>query len=40
MHHTDPTEMRSYRITNIEGLSVFYRKAAYPANPTLVLLHG
>ncbi len=40
MHQTKPIEMRSYRITNIEGLSVFYRKAGYPANPTLVLLHG
>jgi hypothetical protein len=40
MHQTNPIEMRSYRITNLEGLSVFYPKALYPANPMLVLLHG
>jgi hypothetical protein len=33
-------EMTSYRIADIEGPSVFYREAANPANPTLVLLHG
>jgi pimeloyl-ACP methyl ester carboxylesterase len=33
-------EMTSYRTTQIEGLSVFYREAGNPANPTLVLLHG
>ena len=33
MHHTNPIEMSSYRITNIEGLSVFYRKAALPREP-------
>lgn len=33
--------MTSYRIADIEGPSVFYREAANPANPTLlVLLRG
>jgi hypothetical protein len=32
--------MRSYQIADIEAPSVFYRQAATPANPTLVLLHG
>jgi hypothetical protein len=33
-------EMMSYQTAEIEGLSVFYREAGNPANPTLVLLHG
>jgi hypothetical protein len=33
-------EMRSYRIADIEGPSLFYRQAGNPANPTLVLLDG
>jgi pimeloyl-ACP methyl ester carboxylesterase len=32
--------MMSYQTAEIEGLSVFYREAGNPANPTLVLLHG
>ncbi|WP_327007986.1 alpha/beta hydrolase [Dactylosporangium sp. NBC_01737] len=32
--------MTHYRTINIAGLSVFYREAGDPGNPTLLLLHG
>src|SRR5262245_5986430 len=30
----------SYRTTDVEGLSIFYREAGDPSRPTLLLLHG
>jgi pimeloyl-ACP methyl ester carboxylesterase len=35
----DLTAVR-YRTTTVDGLSIFYREAGDPSNPTLVLLHG
>src|SRR4029450_13569149 len=29
-----------YRTTDVDGLSIFYRKAGDPAAPTILLLHG
>jgi pimeloyl-ACP methyl ester carboxylesterase len=36
---SDLTAVR-YRTTTVDGLSIFYREAGDPSNPTLVLLHG
>jgi pimeloyl-ACP methyl ester carboxylesterase len=35
----DPVAVH-HRTTTVDGLSVFYREAGDPRNPTLVLLHG
>ena len=35
----DPVAVR-HKTTTVDGLSVFYRDAGDPRNPTLVLLHG